>query len=243
MKTLTILFTGILAITLSGCGFDSVEPWLALDSTIPATSDLEGLWEIENSAYLFGSTEYIINIENKHEGNWQCNYLVDIRPKKAQADARFVFMAFLHEVNGIQFLQLARFSNWYEEMTRLASRPTYSLWRVEYDKNNIVLSLFGDKDLFANLKTVKDSDGKDLFVDTLANNQKLLSDWCETYWHKGEKERLPLVGFSLKRQGAAFVLPDAVNKHAPLKYQKWKRRESEQSGPAYPPQGVGSADP
>ena len=227
MKTLTTLFTVILTLTLSGCGYDSVEPWLALDSTIPATEDLEGVWEVEDSSALFGSTEYIIEIEKTHGSSWQCNYIVNIRPNKAQTDARFRFMAFLHEVNGIQFLQISRFSHWHEEIMRLASRPTYSLWRIEYDKNNIVLSLFGEKDMFSQLKSVKDSDDKAFYVDTLANNKKALSDWCDTYWDKDEKERLS-VGFCLKRQGSSFVMPEAVNKHAPRKYSKWKRRESEQ---------------
>ena len=232
MKSLTTLFTVILTLALSGCGYDSVEPWLPLDSTIPATADLEGVWEFENSAALFGSTEYIIKIEKTHGGNWQCNYLVDISPKKTPTDARFIFKAFLHEVNGIQFLQFSRFNYWHDEIIRLASRPTYSLWRVEYDNNNIVLSFFGDKDMFSKLKSVKDGDGKDFFVDTLANNQKTLSDWCETYWDKEEKSRLS-VSFCLKRQGSSFVMPEAVNKHAPRKYSNWKRKESEQ--PLSPP--------
>ncbi len=242
MKTLTILFTIILALTLSGCGYDSVEPWLALDSTIPATADLEGFWEFEDSAFLFGSTEYIVEINKKtRDSNWH-NFLVVISPKKTPTDARFVFMAYLHEVNGIQFVQFSRFNHWHEEIMRLASRPTYSLWRVEYDNNNIVLSFFGEKDMFSKLKSVKDVDGKDFFVDTLANNQKTLSDWCETYWDKEEKARLS-VSFCLKRQGSSFVMPETVNTHAPRKYLNWKRKESEQSGPGYPPQGVGSPGP
>ena len=215
----------VLALLSGGCLLDSVEPWLSPTTIVEAEIEVDGSWTIVDEVALFGDgSESMIRLErNPATTRARESFYITIRPKKR--DTQFVFRATLHEIDGLRFLQVSNFTHFDGQIFNLANRPTYSLWRIEADRDNILIwmpELVQADGASAGLKTLRDQDDKLLFVDTASNNEAAVRAWVHAARNTSERPRRALA-LALTRTGTEFVMPAAVEQHLPTVYEKAKR--------------------
>ncbi len=212
-----------LAILVSGCLLDSVEPWLSPETIVEIPIELSGKWSVVDEAVMFGeSSESFVTLKHKRATTRDKEFFyIYVRPKNR--DTQFVFHATVHEIEGRRFLQISNFSHWDGEIFGLANRPTYSLWRIEVDADNIILWMPDLDRSGEKLKTLRDQDDKALFVDSASNNEAAVRDWARADRLADERPKtiLPL---ALTRTGTEFVLPTSAAKYMPADFKPKKRR-------------------
>lgn len=211
----------LLALLSCGCLLDSVEPWLSPETIVEANLEVDGSWTVVDEVALFGS-ESSITLERKPVSAKANEYFyIKITPKKR--DTQFVFEATLHEIDGLRFLQISNFTHFDGDIFSLANRPTYSLWRIEADGDNIMIWMpeLG-RGAGGGLKTLRDQDDKMLFVDTASNNEAAVRAWVEATRSSKERPKRAL-GLALTRTGTEFVMPAAVQEHLPTVYEDARR--------------------
>lgn len=216
MKRLIIV---LLALPICGCLLDSVEPWLSPDSIVETDVGVDGEWTVVDYTSLFGSGNVEVAIERKPATSRTAEFLyVKIRPEKR--DTQFVFRATVHDIDGLRFLQITNFTHFDQEIFSLANRPVYSLWRVEADRDNIVIwaPMLTHEDT-EGMDTRKDQDDDILFVDSAANNEAMIREWVKS-WHETEARPDKAMMLALTRTGTEFNLPAAVERDLPELYRR-----------------------
>jgi len=223
---LTAAFATLLGV---GCLLDSVEPWLSPATIVETEIDVDGTWSVVDEVEFFGGgAKRVITLERKPATERAKEFFyVTIHPKPR--DTQFVFRATLHEIEGLRFLQVFNFSHYDGDTFALANRPTYSLWRIEADEDNVLIWM---PELPRGvLETIRDQDDKALFVDQAANNEAAIRAWARADRAATEKPRRAL-GLGLTRAGTAFVMPASVESHLPEVYTSFHRNR--QKGKADP---------
>lgn len=233
MKLLCLV---VLVLPSCGCLLDSVEPWLSPETIVESDVAVDGAWSVVDEVALFGS-ETEVTLERKPATSRKDEFFyITIRPR--DRNSQFIFCATVHEIEGLRFLQISNFTHFDQEVFSLANRPTYALWRVEADRDNIVIWMPGlPNEVGENLKTLKDQDDNLLFVDTAHNNESMLREWVKAYRNTDERPEKALM-LALTRAGTEFALPPAVQQHLPALYEHAKQLEKEKSKPSdNPPTG------
>lgn len=218
-----LLFVSALALLSLGCLLDSVEPWLSPETIVETEIELSGKWSVIDEVAMFGAgSETFVTLTHKPATATAKEFFyIKIRPKKR--DTQFVFRATVHEIENMRFLQISNFSHYDGGLFSLANRPTYSLWRVEADADNIILWM-PDLDPAAgvSLKTVRDQDDKALFVDSASTNQAAIRDWARATRKADERPRR-IMPLALTRTGTEFVMPPSARPHMPAEYDPQER--------------------
>lgn len=213
----------VLALLSGGCLLDSVEPWLSPATIIETGIDVAGDWSLVSAVELFGSgAESVITIKRKPTSARRKEFFyIKIRP--TTRDTQFVFEATLHEVEGLRFLQVSNFTHWDDKFYSLANRPTYSLWRVEADADNIVIWMPELPQLTdGGLKTLRDQNDKVLFVDRLENNEAAVRAWAHAERSKTDRPR-GFMSLTLTRVGTEFEIPAVARPFLPRSREAEKR--------------------
>ncbi len=212
----------ILSLLCSGCVLDSVEPWLSEETIVETKVALDGAWTVVDEVELFGS-ERKVTLEHKPATPRNREYFyVTVRP--VTRDTQFVFEATVHEIEGLRFLQISNFHHFDGDIIGLANRPTYSLWRVEFDADNLMLwmpELDGKS-----LKSLRDQDDKTIFVDSAANNEAAVRQWARAYRAAAERPRWVLA-LALTRKGTEFTVPLTAEPHMPKTRRQAKGTEDD----------------
>jgi hypothetical protein len=214
----------LLALLCCGCLLDSVEPWLSPESVVATEVGVDGKWSVVDESTLFGSGSVDITIERRPATSGKGEFFyVKIRPERR--NTQFVFRATVHDIDGLRFLQIDNFTHFDQEIFGLANRPTYSLWRVEADRDNIVMWMpMLSREIAETLDTRKDQDDNTLFVDSAANNEAMIREWVEA-WHKTETRPDKALMLGLTRAGTGFRMPAAVERYLPELYRLEKDLE------------------
>ncbi len=223
-----VVFSIVAVLSVGGCLCDSIEPWLQSDSVMKRDLFLEGDWEIINDDQ---KDKYSVRLEKKKDPRSidQQSYYINISPREFRT--QFNFSGVVHELNNIKLLQITNFTHYHNDVFSLANRPTVSLWQIAYDEDNIILwaPRFLVEDL-SNVKTMKDSDDKHLFIDSTDNLQEFLNNWTRGYPIIKEEIRniLPII---LTRSGTEFAMPEELRDLVPKVYESYlKSRGSEGDG-------------
>jgi len=216
-----LLFTSVLAVLCSGCLLDSVEPWLSPESIVETRIELDGKWTIIEEVELFGGgSETVVTLTHKPATSRAKEFFyIEVRPERR--DTQFVFRATLHEILGLRFLQVSNFSHSDDRIFGLANRPTYSLWRVEADADDIIIWMPELDPESGDLRTIRDQDDKALFVDTTAKNEAAIREWARAYRLADERPR-KIMAMALTRTGTEFVVPESAEPYMPADL-KWKK--------------------
>lgn len=222
----SVLVCGV-AMGLAGCLVDSIQPWLTKDFIIPAGLDLEGDWELVSEEFA-GKYKVRLSKDRSTRALDKQDYYIKVLPQTF--DSAFNFEAVVHQVNGIKLLQIENFSHFGGDVFSLANRPTVSLWQIVYDEDNIVIwAPAFPREGITDLKTMEDSNGKPLFIDSTENLQAYIENWTANYAKiKGSiKMIMPLI---MTRAGTEFRMPDEMQALTPLVYKKLA--EQDQTTPA-----------
>lgn len=208
----------VLAVLTAGCLLDSVEPWLPATTIVETELKLDGSWSVVDHVALFGSgSESVVTLERKPAtARAREFFYITIRPKRR--DTQFVFKVTLHEIDGLRFIQISNFTHYDDEIFGLANRPTYSLWRIEADVDNILIWMpeLG-RGKSPGLRTIRDQDDTPLFVDTAANNEAAVRHWVKATRAATQGPRRAMA-LALTRIGTDFVMPASVEDHMPSVY-------------------------
>jgi hypothetical protein len=215
----------------AGCLLDSVEPWLSPETIVETTIELDGAWtvldEVENYG---GAAETFVTLTHKPATSRAKEFFyIEIRPKKR--NTQFIFQATVHEIEGLRFLQISNFTHFDDRIFGLANRPTYSLWRVEADADNIIMWMPDLDRSSVRLKTLRDQDDKVLFVDSASNNELAIRDWVRAYRLADERPR-KVLPVALTRTGTEFVMPTSALPHMPAEFAKRERSRDNRKTPA-----------
>lgn len=215
-----------LAVLCSGCLLDSIEPWLSPATIVESEIEVDGDWSIVDEVELFGGAgETTVTLTRKPATERRKeSFALVIRPKSR--DTQFVFRATVHEIDDLRFLQISNFTHFDEHLFGLAHRPTYSLWRVEADRDNVLIWMPELGAAGEQLKTLRDQDDKTLFVDSASSNEAAIRDWARAQRNADERPRR-LLALALTRNGTPFTVPASARPHVP----------AELAGPARPSEG------
>lgn len=216
-----LLFASTLAILCAGCLLDSVEPWLSPETIVETRIELDGKWTVLEEVEMFGGgSETVVTLTHKPATKRAKEFFyIEIKPKSR--DTHFMFRATVHEIQGLRFLQIRNFRHSDDRLFGLANRPTYALWRVEADADNIIIWMPDLDPDAANLRTLRDQDDKALFVDTASNNETAVREWARAYRLADERPR-KLMALALTRTGTEFVVPVSAQPHMPADL-KWPK--------------------
>lgn len=200
---------------LPGCLCDSIEPWLK-GSIMEYSTKLEGYWKVLD--------------DDLKEEHW---YEVTIKKRKSRQSDNlqiyyikvkgFRFIGTVHKINDIKFLQIRDENDYTGSIFALASRPTVSLWRIEYDRDNTIIWMpsFMSKATSV-LKTMKDTNNKDIFIDTTANLQAYINNWTKNY-HNIKDDIDAILPIILTRKGTKFQMPEEMKTFVPRIYHRITR--------------------
>ena len=204
-------------ISLCGCFYDSIEPWLQSDSIRKSELVLEGSWTLINDDF---KDKYIIKLKKKKDQRSidQQSYYIGISPRKYST--RFNFIGVVHEINNIKLVQITNFTHYHDDIFSLANRPTVSLWQIAYDEENIIIwAPSFPRESASTLKTIQDSNNKNLFIDTTENLQNYINDWTKDYPKIKNSIRM-IMPIILTRTGTEFKMPKEMQDLVPRVYER-----------------------
>ena len=213
MKRIPVLLAVLLLLT--GCGADSLLPWLDETSIVPCNRELVGEWVVSERGAK-RDRRLVVSIKEKKtvlggKRTLPEKYRITIYDTDGKRAASLT--AHPHSVNGVQLLQVQRFGG--RPSDEISSVITYGLWRIESDCNNVMLWIpefymdilkAPDK---APVKMVQAGHEHEqpIFVDTTKNLQTFIEKWTKTY--EESETKLPV---ALHRKGKEFSMPAGVKK-------------------------------
>jgi hypothetical protein len=213
MKHIPKLLVALLLLT--GCGADSLLPWLTQDYAVPCNRDWLGEWLVSMDD---SDRQYRVVVELREEPQRDDlrvkeRYAVQVWSPNGQRKASL--NAHLFNVNGVQLLMLGNFSRPDEQ--ELASVISYSLWRAEGDAENLMLwipefvtDMLKSK-LEPPIKVVKAGHEMEqpIFVDSTEALQSFVESWTRAY-----EESNTMMPFCLHRPGKPFQKPsEGMRRH------------------------------
>lgn len=211
MKRIATLLTALLFLT--GCGADSLLPWLNQDHVIPCNREWLGEWFVNVGG---SKRQHRVVIELREQPQRDDlkvkeHYMIQVWTPNGERSS--YLMGHLFNVHGVQLLMLHNFTR--PEERELSSVETYTLWRAEGDKDNLMLWIpeFTMEAIKPGatppVKMVKAGHEHEqpIFTDTTENLQAFVEKWAKTYEESDIK-----MPFGLYRKGKEFKIPPGVKK-------------------------------
>jgi hypothetical protein len=211
-KAIVILCTALL---LTGCGADSLLPWLDVKWLVPCNRAWLGEWYVNEDG---GQRELRLVVELREkttvlDGKETIPEKYRISVYDQEGGRRPSLTAHLYSVNGVQLLQIQDFNRPVSD--EITSVSTYSLWRIEGNSENLMLwEPEFVKDMLKNrieppVKMVRAGHEHEqpVFTDTTTNLQSYVEQWSTTYQESRTK-----MAVGLHRKGKAFEIPEGVKK-------------------------------
>ena len=211
MKRITWLLGALLLLT--GCGADSLLPWLNQDHVTPCNRDWSGEWFVNVGG---SKRQHRVVIEVREQPGrddlkvMECYRIQIYMPNGERSSS---LRGHLFKVHGVQLLMLH--TDLRPEERELASVETYTLWRAEGDRDNLMLWIpeFAMNAIKPGatppVKMVRAGHEHEqpIFIDTTENLQAYVEKWAKTY--QESEMKMP---FCLYRKGKKFMIPPGVKK-------------------------------
>lgn len=216
------IYTSILvsaALFLTGCGADSLLPWLDDTSLIPCNHDWLGEWYL-NMDSDEGDLRFVVELQNKFTVfNGEVipeKYHIFVFNKEGERKASLI--AHLHNVNGVQLIQVEHFTRPLSE--KIATFETYSLWQIAGNADNLIIWVpefvidirINNQEPPVKMFRAGDETEQPLFVDTTQNLQAFIKRWSMTYQESELKAAI-----KLHRKDKEFEMPEGVKEKKPNK--------------------------
>ncbi len=213
MKFANAVILFLATLFLTGCGADSLLPWLDAKWLVPCNRNWLGEWYVNEDG---GQRELrlVVELSEKRtvmDGKETIPEKYRISVYDQEGVRRPSLTAHLYSVNGVQLLQIQDFNRPVSD--EITSVITYSLWRIEGNADNLALwvpefvtdVVRNPQEIPVKMVRAGHEHEQPVFVDTTTNLQSFVEKWAKTYQESKKK-----MAVGLHRKGKPFEVPEGV---------------------------------